>query len=135
MILIPDTRRKFLARLAVFSLAGPSLAYCAASPFGQQDSSQTPPSPTSTQNPGNKPMTDPEDKPGEPNAPFGSRKLALEENEKDIKKKIQKLFRLATELKDEVEKTDSVNVLSVAMLKKADEIERLAKEIRTRARG
>lgn len=80
-------------------------------------------------------MTDPEDKPGEPNAPFGSRKLALEENEKDIKKKIQKLFRLATELKDEVEKTDSINVLSVAMLKKADEIERLAKEIRTRARG
>jgi hypothetical protein len=67
--------------------------------------------------------------------PAGSRKAALEENEKDIKKKVEKLFRLATELKDEVEKTDSVTTLSVAMLRKADEIERLAKDIKTRAKG
>jgi hypothetical protein len=34
-----------------------------------------------------------------------------------------------------VEKTDSVLVLSVAMLRKTDEIEKLAKEIRSRAKG
>jgi hypothetical protein len=76
-------------------------------------------------------------KPANENAPFppGSRKAALEENEKDIKKKVEKLFQLATELKEEVDKTDSAKVLSVAMLKKAEEIEKLAKEIKNRAKG
>jgi hypothetical protein len=59
----------------------------------------------------------------------------LEENEKDIKKKVEKLFQLATELKDEVDKTDSAKVLSVGMVKKAEEIEKLAKDIKSRAKG
>ncbi len=67
--------------------------------------------------------------------PAFGHKAALEQNEKDIKKKIERLFQLATELKDEVEKTDSAKVLSVVMLRKAEEIEKLAKDIRTRAKG
>lgn len=62
-------------------------------------------------------------------------KMALEANEKDIKKNIEKLFQLATDLKAEVEKTDSSQVLSLAMVKKAEEIEKLAREIKTRAKG
>lgn len=62
-------------------------------------------------------------------------KAILESNQKDIKKNIERLFQLASELKAEVEKTDSVQVLSVAMLKKAEEIEKLAKGIRSRAIG
>ena len=62
-------------------------------------------------------------------------KAILESNQKDIKKSIERLFQLASELKDEVEKTDSVKVLSVAMLKKAEEIEKLAKGIRSHAIG
>jgi hypothetical protein len=42
---------------------------------------------------------------------------------------------LASELKNEVEKTDAVKVLSVAMLRKAEEIEKLAHGIRSRALG
>ena len=42
---------------------------------------------------------------------------------------------MASELKTEVEKTDSVQVLSVAMVKKAEEIEKLAKSIRSRTIG
>jgi hypothetical protein len=34
-----------------------------------------------------------------------------------------------------VEKTDSVQVLSLALLKKTEEIEKLAKDIRSRAKG
>ena len=71
----------------------------------------------------------------EPPSPANSRKAALDENEKDIKKKVGKLFQLASELKDEVDKTDSAKVLSLAMVKKAEEIEKLAKEIKTRAKG
>jgi hypothetical protein len=62
-------------------------------------------------------------------------KTMLEANQKGIKKSIERLFQLASELKNEVEKTDSVKVLSVAMLKKAEDIEKLAKEIRSRAIG
>lgn len=62
-------------------------------------------------------------------------KLLLEANQKDIKKSVERLFQLASELKTEVEKTDSVQVLSVAMIKKAEEIEKLAKSIRSRAIG
>ena len=62
-------------------------------------------------------------------------KLLLEANEKDIKKNIEKLYQLASDLKAEVEKTDSSQVLSLAMVKKAEEIERLARDIKTRAKG
>jgi|SRR5271156_1648026 len=62
-------------------------------------------------------------------------KAILEANDKDIKKSIEKLYQLAGELKAEVEKTDSAQVLSLAMVKKAEEIERLAREIKSRAKG
>jgi hypothetical protein len=62
-------------------------------------------------------------------------KALLEANQKDIKKNIEKLYQLATDLKVEVEKTDSSQVLSLAMVKKAEEIEKLAHEIKTRAKG
>ncbi|MGH9740743.1 MAG: hypothetical protein ACRD51_00150 [Candidatus Acidiferrum sp.] len=62
-------------------------------------------------------------------------KMRLEENQKDIKKNIEKLYKLATDLKSEVEKTDSSQVLSLSMVKKAEEIEKLARDIKTRAKG
>ena len=62
-------------------------------------------------------------------------KIRLEENQKDIRKDIEKLFDLASQLKQQVEKTDAIAVLSLAMVKKADEIERLAHQIKERAKG
>lgn len=62
-------------------------------------------------------------------------KLMLEANDKDIKKNIEKLYELATQLKSQVEKTDSSKVLSLTLVKEADEIERLAHEIKNRAKG
>ena len=62
-------------------------------------------------------------------------KLILEANQKEIKKNVERLYDLASELRAEVEKTDSVQVLSIAMLRKTDEIEKLAREIRSRAKG
>ena len=61
--------------------------------------------------------------------------MLLEANEKDIKRNIEKLYQLATDLKEEIEKTDSSQVLSLAMVKKAEEIEKLAHVIKTRAKG
>jgi hypothetical protein len=62
-------------------------------------------------------------------------KALLEANEKDIKKNIEKLYQLASDLKTEVEKTDSSQILSLALVKKAEEIEKLAHDIKSRAKG
>jgi hypothetical protein len=67
--------------------------------------------------------------------PPSTTKSVLEQNQKSIKKDIEKLFDLATELKTEVEKTDSTAILSIALVKKAEEIEKLAKQIKEHARG
>ncbi len=78
----------------------------------------------------------PDDKnPEDANAPNIDPKTILESNQKDIKKNVEKLYQLAGELKAEVDKTDAVKVLSVAMLRKAEEIEKLAHGIRSRALG
>ena len=83
----------------------------------------------------NPPVRSPATKDEEPEEPKIDSKALLEANKKDIKKNIERLYQLASELKAEVEKTDSVQVLSVAMIKKAEEIEKLAKGIRSRAIG
>src|SRR5258708_40363903 len=72
--------------------------------------------------------------PANPNAKSPT-KIRLEENQKDIKKDIEKLFDLASQLKQQIEKTDATAVLSLAMVKKAEEIERLARQIKERAKG
>jgi hypothetical protein len=79
-------------------------------------------------------LRDGDDDPDAP-APKAGTKAILEANQKDIKKNVERLFQLASELKTEVEKTDSVQVLSLALLKKTEEIEKLAKDIRSRAKG
>jgi hypothetical protein len=70
-----------------------------------------------------------------PNPPPGAKKALLEQHQKDIKKDIEKLYTLASELKTEVEKTDATAILSLAMVKKAEEIEKLARQIKDHARG
>ena len=70
------------------------------------------------------------------NFPAGSaNKAMLEERQKSIKKDVEKLYDLAAQLKDEVEKTDSTKTLSLARVKKAEEIEKLARQIKDHAKG
>jgi hypothetical protein len=118
---MPDSRRqlflKYLAALGFICVRPKSLA--AQNPVippplpRGEDQSQGPPS----------------------NPPSSTTKSVLEQNQKSIKKDIEKLFDLATELKTEVEKTDSTAILSIPLVKKAEEIEKLARQIKERARG
>jgi nucleotide-binding universal stress UspA family protein len=121
-----DTRRRFLTLLG----AAGSLAILRTDSLdGQAKSSAkqtgrpSPPDPTADA-----------DEPSPTTAKSPS-KIMLEANEKDIKKSIEKLYQLATDLKAEVDKTDSSKVLSLAMVKKAEEIEKLAHDIKIRAKG
>jgi hypothetical protein len=116
--LIMKSRRKFLT---MFLASGVPLGMMSCAMAAQEG--QT------------KPQVKPPIKDDDPDEPKIDSKAMLEANQKDIKKNIERLYQLASELKAEVEKTDSVQVLSVVMLKKAEEIEKLAKGIRSRAIG
>jgi hypothetical protein len=72
--------------------------------------------------------------PEAPEVPSAEKHI-LDENEKEIKKKVERLYDLASELKAQVEKTDSSKVLSLNLIKKAEEIEKLAHDIKTRSKG
>lgn len=119
-----DSRRRFLTLLAG---AGTVLAARAGSLAAQ----------TRQQGQGRPQPPDPTQDADETSLPGGKSptKLMLEANEKDIKKNIEKLYQLATDLKSEVEKTDSSQVLSLTLVKKAEEIEKLAHDIKTRAKS
>jgi len=62
-------------------------------------------------------------------------KQVLTKNKTQIHDDVEKLFQLATDLKEEVEKTDFMNVLSLPMIQKTEQIEKLAKQVRTLTRA
>ena len=61
-------------------------------------------------------------------------KKANEQRQADIKKDTEKLVKLSMELKQYVDQTNE-NVLSLDVIKKAEEIEKLARSVRTKMRG
>ena len=56
------------------------------------------------------------------------------ERQKKLEEDTARLLSLATELKQQVDKTNQ-NILSLDVIKKADEIERLAKSVKDRMKG
>jgi len=56
-------------------------------------------------------------------------RAANKKRQQDIRDETNKLFQLATELKAAVDKTDE-NVLSLEVVRKADEVEKLAKKVK-----
>jgi hypothetical protein len=67
--------------------------------------------------------------------PHANAKLWLNQDEKEMKRDVQKLCALADQLKQQVDKTDSTSVLSLDHVDQAKKIEDLAKHIRNLARG
>lgn len=119
-----ETRRAFLGSAVLASVALSPAALLA--PSQAQDPTLRPPQP---RRPG--PDNDTNENPPLPDA---SKKI-LEENDKDMKKKVERLYQLAAELKEQVDKTDSRKVLSLDLVKKAEEIEKLAHDIKNRSKG
>jgi hypothetical protein len=66
---------------------------------------------------------------------YKSEKLAREANNQlELRMDVQRLYALSTELKDEVDHANSDATLSLTVLKRTQDIERLAKQIRDRAK-
>jgi hypothetical protein len=58
----------------------------------------------------------------------------LRQNEKEFREGVEHLYVLVNELREEVDKTATTDVLSVSMYKKAQEIEKLAKQIKKKVK-
>ena len=61
-------------------------------------------------------------------------KKANEQRQAELKRDTERLLKLSTELKDYVDKSNE-HILSLDVIKKADEIEKLAHSVKTRMRG
>jgi len=59
---------------------------------------------------------------------------ANQEREAQLKRDTERLFKLATELKDYVDKSNE-NTLSLDVIKKAEEIEKLAHSVKEKMKG
>jgi hypothetical protein len=59
---------------------------------------------------------------------------ANQQRQSDLKRDTEKLFNLATELKNSVEKTNT-GILSIEVVKKADEIEKLAHSVKEKMKN
>ena len=56
------------------------------------------------------------------------------QRQEDIKRDTEKLLELSTELKQYVDKTNE-NIISLDVIKKADQIEKLAKSVKEKMKG
>jgi hypothetical protein len=91
-----------------------------ARPFPSPNAPTNPNAPAGLDRP---PMAGPESK--QPNPQLGLQ----------IHSDVEKLYQMALELKQQVEATDLNAVLSLAVVKKAQQIEKLAKRIKEEAKG
>jgi hypothetical protein len=63
------------------------------------------------------------------------RKVIDKQNQAEVRADVEKLYVLITELKEQVEKSDVNLTLSVSVVKKSHEIEKLAKHVKELAKG
>jgi len=70
-----------------------------------------------------------------PQAAAAAKRAMLRQNEKEFREGVERLYQLTSELHEEVQKTPTTDVLSVRMVKKTEQIEKLAKMLKSRAKG
>jgi len=119
-----ETRRVFV--LAMAAAAG----FLAAEDgwlFAQYPPTPPPPRPAETPNPA--------EIHSNPQATAAAKRAWLQQNEKEFREGVERLYQLTGELREELQKTTTTEVFSVRMVKKTEEIEKLAKLLKNRAKG
>lgn len=120
-----ETRRDFFANAALLSvsLALPREIVAA----------QNPPTPPPKPQPGYTP--NPAEIHSNPAEAAAARRARLLENEKEFRDGVERLYQLASGLRDELQKTPTTEVFSIHIVKKTEEIEKLAKRLKARAKS
>ena len=95
----------------------------------------TPPPPQPRQSP-NAPTNQnvPQGLEGRPNSVEPKTASLDPQADQELRASVQRLYTMVSELKDEVDRTNSNLVLNVSLVKRAHEIEKLAKQIKDRAK-
>jgi hypothetical protein len=129
-----ETRREFLASAAVLGsclAVGERLLGAQSAQTKAQEQRQNMPKP---QQPVNGPPGQDQDDTQGAN-PQSAKKAQLLQNEKEFRAGVERLYELSGELREEVQKTPTTDVLSLRMYKKTEEIEKLAKQLKGKAKG
>ena len=122
-------KRNFVAKIAGSLIVAPAAAALARNfVFAQATRTTQGPPPQNPQPP--TPVQDPSLTPTITSDP----KAALKHNQAQIRDDVEKLYALALELRAQVETTETTQVLSLPMIQKAEQIEKLAKQVKTLAR-
>jgi hypothetical protein len=116
-------RRFFLSGVAA-TVAGAGALLASTQGQRHELPSQLPPIPGA--NPGG-----PDDTPLPPRS---DPKTLLKEDQKTLRRDVDRLLQLAKDLKEETDKTPETDVLSLSLVKKAEDIEKLARQIKERIR-
>jgi hypothetical protein len=121
-----ETRRWFLMTLA-------AVASCSASPggsaFAQTKRAPFPLPPPSAE------QENPAEQQAQKTDAGKAKRTALQQNEKEFRAGVERLYQLASELKQQVDKTVTTQVFSVQMYKRTEEIEKVAKLLKGKAKG
>jgi hypothetical protein len=125
-------KRDFLTAVIPMALSMRLGLFCSTGFAGAQNGLPARPEPAQSQGPPKIEQTMPGDE-IKPNSK--ETKEILKQNERQIQDNVEKIYKLAGELKDEVEKTDAASTLSLPMIQKAEQIEKLAKQVKNLARG
>jgi hypothetical protein len=121
-----ESRRRWLAAFVAV------LGALAAKPLSSEPEAQDRTQPRTRPYPnGRNPSTDR----GIDEPPPQDPKVILEANQKKLRSDVSKLYEMVSELKEQVEHTDANSMLSVSLVKKAQQIESLAKQIKNMAKG
>lgn len=70
-----------------------------------------------------------------PRTARAQQKALLKEQQKELRRDIDRLVQMVTDLKAESDKTPETDVLSMSLVKKTEDIEKLARTIRDRIRA
>jgi len=120
-----ETRRGFFANAAL-------LSSCLALSPGLL-AAQNPPTPPPKPQPGYTPNpAEIHANPAEVNA---ARRARLLENEKEFRDGVERLYQLTSGLRDDLQKTPTTEVFSLQIVKKTEEIEKLAKRLKSQAKS
>ena len=77
----------------------------------------------------------PADVHSDPAAIAAARRAHLRQNEREFREGVERLYQLASGLRDELQKTATTDVFSLHIVKETEEIEKLAKLLKSKAKS
>jgi hypothetical protein len=122
-----ETRRRFLMTLGAAASCSIATDGSVFAQVRKNNPFPTPPESAETQNPAEVAAANRD--------PQNAKRVALQQNEKEFRADVDRLYQLAGELKQEVDKTVTTEVFSVHMYKRTEEIEKVAKLLKGKAKG